>query len=132
MILTMRRYLLILLGLLQLVAPLVHAHSGNDFAQFGLHLPSFEVYSAIHQQTAPLLQSTDYLFSQNDAIVSISSGIRTQDISTDEQPPVLYFPPTAVVFSVALSSCEINFSPQPAQIIKAFIYSPQSPRAPPF
>jgi hypothetical protein len=132
MILTVRRYLLVLLGLLQLVAPLVHAHSGNNFVQFGLHLPNLEVYSVITQQNMPLLQTTDYLSSQIDAIVSISSGIKNQNLATDEQPALLYFSPVPFVFSIALISCEINFSPQPSLNTKSFIHSPQSPRAPPF
>lgn len=128
----MRRHLLVLLGLLQLVAPLVHAHSGNHFAQFGLHLPNFEIYSAVNEQQAPALQSVDYLANLNDAIVSISTGIKNQHNSVDDLSPLLYFPPPSFAFSVALNSCEINFSPQQTHRTKSFLYSPQSPRAPPF
>lgn len=129
--LTLRPYLLVLLGLLQFVAPLVHAHSGNNFAQFGLHLPNLEIYSTVNQYQAPALQSVDYLAGLNDAIVSISSGIQNQQNDEDDLSPLLYFPPHPVTVSVALSSCKINFSPQLLQISKTFVYSPQSPRAPP-
>jgi hypothetical protein len=131
MILTVRRYLLVLLALLQLVAPLVHAHSGNDFAQFGLHLPNFEVYSAANYQNAPALQSFDYLADLNDAIVSISTGIQNQQNNADDLSSQLYFPPTPFIFAVALASCEINFSPQALQRSTTLVHSPQSPRAPP-
>jgi hypothetical protein len=131
MILTLRRYLLVLLGLLQLVAPLVHAHSGNTFAQFGLHLPTFEVYSATKYQTSPALQSTDYLVNLDNTVVSISTGIQNQQNNADDLSPLLYFPPHPFFISRALSSCEINFSPHQLESSKTFVHSPQSPRAPP-
>lgn len=130
MILTTRRYLLVLLGLLQLVAPLVHAHSGNNFARFGLHLPNLEIYSAVNEQQAPTLQPVDDL-SLDDAIVSISTGIKNQQNDADDLSLLLYFPPNPVSISLALSSYEINFSPQPPHRLKTLVHSPQSPRAPP-
>lgn len=131
MILTLRRYLLVLLGLLQLVAPLVHAHSGNNFSQFGLHVPNLEIYSVADYQNSPTFQSVDFLASLDDAIVSISAGIQNQQNNGDDLSPTLYFPPNPFAVSLVLSSCEINFSPQPSHNIKTFVHSPQSPRAPP-
>ena len=131
MILPLRRYLLVLLGLLQLVAPLVHAHSGNNFAKFGLHLPNFEIYSAADNQNSPAFQSTDYSACLNDAIVGISTGIQNQQNNADDLLPLIYFPPVPFVFSPALSCCKINFSPQLEQNSKTPVYSAQSPRAPP-
>jgi hypothetical protein len=131
MILTLRRYLLVLLGLLQFVAPLVHAHSGNDFAQFGLHLPNFEVYSVAHHQIPPVFQSTDYLASLDNAIVSISTGIQNPQNDVDELSPLLYFPPHPIAVTPTLVSCEINFSPQAILSFKTIRHTPQSPRAPP-
>lgn len=131
MILTLRRYLLVLLGLLQLVAPLVHAHSGNNFSQFGLHLPSFEIYSTANNQNTPTLQSLDYLAALDDAIVSISTGIQNQQNNSDDLWSLLYFPPYSVAITPTLISCEINFSPQATLSIKSILHSPQSPRAPP-
>jgi hypothetical protein len=131
MLLTLRRYLLILLGLLQLVAPLVHAHSGNNFARFGLHLPTFEIYSVATQQHSPALQSFDYLANLDDTIVSISTGMQNQHNNVDDLSPLLYFPPNPFSISLALRSCEVNFSPQPPHSIKTLTHSPQSPRAPP-
>lgn len=131
MILTLRRYLLILLGLLQLVAPLVHAHSGNHFARFGLHLPNLEIYSAADKQSKPVFQSVDDLLAQDNAIVSISTGIQNQQNDADDLSPLLYFPPHPVTVSVALSSCVVIFHPPPQYSVKTLVHSPQSPRAPP-
>jgi hypothetical protein len=131
MILTLRRYLLVLLGLLQFVAPLVHAHSGNNFAQFGLHLPNLEIYSTVHNQSEPVFQSVDDLLALDNAIVSISTGIQNQQNDVDDLSPLLYFPPHPFFISRALSSCEINFSPHQLESSKTFVHSPQSPRAPP-
>ena len=130
MILTLRRYLLVLLGLLQFVAPLVHAHSSNHFSQFGLHLPNLEIYSTVNEQQTPFFQSIDYL-NLDDAIVSISTGIQNQQNNADDLSPLLYFPPNPLPLSVALRSCQINFSPQRLQSTKTLVHSPQSPRAPP-
>ncbi len=129
--LTLRRFLLIFLSLLQLVAPLVHAHSGNNFAQFGLHLPSFEVYSYRHTANTPALQATDPHNHSESGIVSISTGIKNQQHSLDDLPPLLYFPPYPPLISPALSSHQINFSPPQLHSTKTFAHSPQSPRAPP-
>jgi hypothetical protein len=131
MTLTLRRYLLVLLGLLQLVAPLVHAHSGSGFFKFGLHLPNFEVYSAENYQNNPVFQSLYYLTNLDDAIVSISTGMQNQQNNADDLSPLFYFPPTLFIFSVALASCEINFSPQSLQNSITLVHAPQSPRAPP-
>lgn len=129
--LTLRRYLLVLLGLLQFVAPLVHAHSGNDFSRFGLHLPNLEIYAAVKSEQIPTLQAADYLSGLDDTIVSISTGIQNQQTNADDLSPLLYFLPSSFAVSLALIRCEINFSPQPEQRLKPPVYSPQSPRAPP-
>jgi hypothetical protein len=132
MLLTLRRYLLVLLSLLQFVAPLVHAHSGNNFARFGLHLPNLEVYGVADYQNSPAFQSLDYLADLNDAIVSISTGIQNQQNNADDLSSLLYFPPYAVAITPTLTSCEINFSPQETRTFKTILHTPQSPRAPPF
>ncbi len=132
MILVMRRYLLVLLVLLQMIAPLVHAHSGSDFARFGLHLPNLEVYTVADNQSSPAFQSLDYLASLDDAIVSISTGIQNTQSDSNDLLPLLYFSPSPFVFSPALVSCEINFSPQTTPSFKTLYHSPHSPRAPPF
>jgi hypothetical protein len=131
MTLTLRRYLLVLLALLQLIAPLVHAHSSNNFSQFGLHLPNFEIYSVAIPENFPALKSFDYLANLDDAIVSISTGMQNQQNNADDLSSLLYFPPTPFIFAVALASCEINFSPQALQSSTTLVHSPQSPRAPP-
>jgi hypothetical protein len=131
MVLKLHKILLILLGLLQLVAPLVHAHSSHQFTQFGVHLPTFEIYSTPHYPRFPTLQAADYLVNVDDAIVSISTGIKNQTLDVDNLSPLLYFPPHPLTISRALSGCEINFSPQRLPPTKTFVHSPQSPRAPP-
>jgi hypothetical protein len=132
MVLKLHKILLILLGLLQLVAPLVHAHSSHQFSQFGVHLPTLEIYSTPHYQRFPTLQAADYSVNVDDAIVSISTGIKNQPLSVDNLSPLLYFPPHPTTISLVLDSCKINFSPQRLQPTKTFVHSPQSPRAPPF
>lgn len=131
MTLTLRRYLLVLLALLQLIAPLVHAHSSNNFSQFGLHLPNFEIYSVASPENFPALKSFDYLANLDDAIVSISTGIENQHNNIDDLSPALYPLPSYISLSLAVVGCGINFSPQSQHSSKTFAHSPQSPRAPP-
>ncbi len=80
MLLSTHRFLLVLLTLLQLVAPLIHAHSGNNFAQFGWHLPNFEVYHSQSQICSqPSLHSLSTFNQLDNTIVSISHGIKPQN-----------------------------------------------------
>lgn len=130
MILSVRRHLLVFLALLQLVAPLLHAHSGNDFARFGWHLPDFEIYSVENHQNSLSFQSLDCFISLDDAIVSLSQGIQNRQNNADDLP-LLYFSPSHFCLSLALISCEVNFSPQPLCRIATLVHPPQSPRAPP-
>lgn len=125
------KILFIALVFLQFVAPLVHAHSGNDFARFGLHLPTFEIYSVAQTQNFIAVHSIDILAPLEDAIVSISTGIENPQNDTDDLSFLFYFPPPPIFVSLTLKSCEINFSPQLFYSTKLLVYSPHSPRAPP-
>jgi len=56
MIFSLRPFLVFFLVLLQCIAPLVHAHTGENFSAQGLHIPGLEVYG--HSESIDALQST--------------------------------------------------------------------------
>jgi hypothetical protein len=132
MLLQTRCFLLILLGLLQLVAPLVHAHSGRTFAQFGWHLPTFEIFSVNvdTRNSRPRLQAVDLNDTIDSAIISISTGIKQPKSAIDDpkQPIKLT---KQIIFNLFFIHQRINFSPHFAQNFKTCVYHPQIPRAPP-
>jgi hypothetical protein len=56
MIFSLRPFLVFVLVLLQCIAPLVHAHTGENFSIQGLHIPGLEVYG--HSESIDVLEST--------------------------------------------------------------------------
>jgi hypothetical protein len=130
MMLTARKFVLIFLGLLQFVAPLVHAHSKQALPQFGLHVPHLEIYS-LDKFDSPALQASDYLLGAQEVIVSISNGLKPT-VSADFHPLSYYFPPTPFVFAICVAATLLNFSPPRRLQAKKFVFSLASPRAPPF
>lgn len=71
-----RQTLVMLLVLLQYAAPVVHAHTGNDNDQRGLHLYEFEI---LHFSSAiKLMKSVDVVPDTESNIVNIGSAIKQQ------------------------------------------------------
>ena len=80
MIFTLQRSLIILLVLLQLVAPLVHAHSGQVERSAGIHLPGLEFVTA--SDKSPFLSTTPSSpVKHYGTLVSVSSGIQHKNFS---------------------------------------------------
>ena len=75
-----------LLTLLQIVAPLVHAHTGYDgFSESGIHLPGLEQYTPC--ETHESVTSAEHRHSHSDIVVSVGSGVekkRSRGTSTSE------------------------------------------------
>lgn len=61
MLTTLRKFTVILLAILQLVAPLVHAHAGEKASDLGLHVPGLEMYGVDHESS--MSQAVSYDFS---------------------------------------------------------------------
>ena len=76
-----RKSLIIVLAMLQLFAPLLHAHTGiNDFTQGGLHIPGLESYPS--NQDAPVFQSVNHDWDSEGLLVVVDAGIKNpHDIS---------------------------------------------------
>ncbi|MGZ8137233.1 MAG: hypothetical protein ACXWTQ_07865, partial [Methylococcaceae bacterium] len=60
MLTTLRKFTVIFLAILQLIAPLVHAHAGEKTSDLGLHVPGLEMYGVKHD--ALMSQAVNYDF----------------------------------------------------------------------
>lgn len=128
-----RNFLIILIALLQLVAPLVHAHStGTQPPALGVHLPGLEFIAGSQHSTGAtgaLAQA-----SQLDCcgiLIDLGCGVRHSK-SVAALPATLNsrqdFTLPAIDFIVAT----INFSPHRPSVFSTIAYlQPVAPRAPP-
>ncbi|MEQ1635096.1 MAG: hypothetical protein ABL903_00300 [Methylococcales bacterium] len=125
-----RNFLVILLVLLQLFAPLVHAHVGKHFTSAGIHLPGLE--SRTVGVEAPTLQALDCNFSSSNLIVSIEAGVKNkQPENVVDNADGAYIHQPAFVFNVLIIATDSNFSPHIAAFVP-YLYTPRyAPRAPP-
>ena len=57
---TLRKFLVIFLAMLQLFAPLVHAHTGNKASDLGLHVPGLEILGVDHEALMSQAASHDF------------------------------------------------------------------------
>ncbi len=130
-VLNLSRYLLIVfLVLLQLIAPLVHAHAGKQLLGCGVHLPGLELYEL--NQPDSLLMAVQGNIDLDAMFVGVNTGIERQYSITSDNTETFAFIATSVpmVTSDRLSAT-INFSPHDVPV---FAYRPHvssSPRAPP-
>lgn len=110
----MSRILVIFLSLLQLVAPLVHAHTGEHDPHEGFHIPELEFYSMKDEQTVQYGAMSH--FQPDGMVIDVSSGLKFNDVLPDvigkecigrvekyftdlKDPPVFIFPPYISAFS---------------------------------
>jgi hypothetical protein len=57
---TLRKFTVIFLAILQLIAPLVHAHAGEKNSSLGLHVPGLEIYGVEHDALMSQAISHDF------------------------------------------------------------------------
>lgn len=137
---TLRKFTVIFLAILQLFAPLVHAHAGENVPDLGLHVPGLEVYDV--ERDASVSQAVSHDFSQGrigsrpiatlpaveGIIVGVDAGLKAASSDLDNSH---YLHQQAPVFNVLISPFDINFSPQQTQIVCRLFIPSLSPRAPP-
>ncbi len=127
---TLRKFTVIFLAILQLIAPLVHAHAGEKDADFGLHVHGLEMHSAEHDTLA--FHAVSYDFSSEGIIIGIDAGIKNKPINTvADFDNSYYLHQQAPVFKAAISPFDTNFSPPPMQFVCRLSIPSLSPRAPP-
>lgn len=130
MIAVFQKNLVFLLVMLQLVAPLVHAHIGSNSFNQGLHMPGLELYRINHD--GPAVQTVNADRDADGLLVVMDAGIidtpdaflakksQTHSAVLVGQIQVSLIPPT-----------DSNFTPQQPLLTSRIFPSSHSPRAPP-
>jgi len=141
---TLRKYTVVFLAILQLIAPLVHAHVGEKTAILlnasvgaALHVPGLERYSVDHDTSAFRIEALcckifTHDFDSDGMLIGIDTGIK--DRQTDSGPDLgnsYYLHQQIPAFSAAISPFDINFSPQSQLFVRRSLIPSLSPRAPP-
>ncbi len=143
MFITLRKFTVIFLAILQLIAPLVHAHVGEKIGLLPnsgvgtLHVPGLERYSVDRDalvsqiETLPCNLST-HDFSSDGMLIGIDAGIKDGQVNAGANlDNSCYLHQQTVIFKTAISPFDTNFSPQPQQFVCRLLIPSLSPRAPP-
>jgi hypothetical protein len=128
MLTTLRKFTVIFLAILQLIAPLVHAHTGDKLSGVGLHIPGLERYDVEHEASG--LQAVSYDSNSEEIIVGIDVGMKDKQANAASDSDVDSIPYLHQRVP-AFSPFDINFSPQAQQFVCRLFIPSQSPRAPP-
>ena len=132
MFLTLRKFIVTFLTMLQFIAPLVHAHASEHGSKQGLHVPGLEHYSAENNTLIDQIKTLTYNVSVDCMIVAVDLGLKqNQTYPHADSDNNNYLHQQSVAFNTAVSRFDANFSPQPEQLVyRLFIPLPPS-RAPP-
>lgn len=131
MVATLRQFLIVFLVALQVAAPLVHAHVGNNTLHGGLHLHEFE---QIHRPSADSYSgarvSSGHQLGSTDVIVELGSILKSNQ-ATDDAPAQAFLPSDFSSFSPGISAnTDLVSSDVPKPIVEVFL-SQNPSRAPP-
>lgn len=124
------QFLIIVLAMLQLFAPLVHAHTGDKNFNQGLHVPGLESY--LINQHAPVYHNVNVDWDSEGLLVGVDAGIKNpQDISVERTESAFAMLPSDQLRVSALPENDSNFSPQLQSFSFRRLPPLFSPRAPP-
>lgn len=131
MIHSLRKSLIILIALLQLVAPLVHAHtSGMQGAFGGIHLPGLEFINS--DKFKPGLRAEAPGNDGCGMAIGVSCGVERAKASLDSAA-IFNSHAQLEIFCGDFIAATTNFSPQQTfEFNHQTVLQPISPRAPPF
>jgi hypothetical protein len=132
----LRKFLVIFLALLQLVAPLVHAHAGEKSRPSSktglgnLHIPGLEALSV--EQESLILNAASHPYIAEGVIIAVDTGIKQNQAKLINDAGTIYFLPSqTVAIKSSFSLFEKNFSPTLPAFAGRFLVSSHIPRAPP-
>jgi hypothetical protein len=124
----LRQFFVVLLVLLQMAAPLVHAHIGENGGSHGLHL--HELDSLPLTPDTAVLSAIDHELDAQFGVVNVGSAIKHQPLVSHTTPILFLFGDTAG-FDIVRNADVVNFSPpSPNYSVTPFL-SHNSSRAPP-
>jgi len=125
----LRNFFIILLVLIQFIAPLVHAHTGLPQIGNGIHLPGLEFIG--NAQGSSNIAANTLCPGQQGVIINISSGARHKNVVPEELSDVFILSGD-LSFTAPVRSKGCILSHRPKHLAKALLYyPPNSPRAPP-
>jgi hypothetical protein len=125
-----RKFIVFFLAILQLIAPLVHAHTGEKISSQGLHVPGLEMYGVEH--AAHAIQASSYDLSSVGIIVGVDAGMKDKKLTAiSDADNSRYLHQQISVLNPADFPFDTNFSPQAVQFVCRLFIPSFSPRAPP-
>lgn len=139
MFMTLRKFTVIFLAILQLIAPLVHAHVGEKVGLLPntgvgtLHIPGLERYSVDRNASETLYCKVSTYDSSSDGMfIGIDAGIKDRQASAGaDLDNSHYLHQQALAFKAAISPFDTTI-PSQSQLFVGWLLIPSlSPRAPP-
>jgi hypothetical protein len=143
----LRKFLVIFLAILQLIAPLVHAHAGEEVSDVGLHVPGLERYGVEYDALVSQAVSYDSGFGRigsrpiatlppslavEGIIVGVDAGMENKQVNTAaDLDNSHYLPQQAPAFNAAISPFDTTTPSQSQQFVCRLFIPSLSPRAPP-
>jgi hypothetical protein len=128
---TLRKFLIIALTILQLFAPLVHAHASESPSNQGLHVPGLEHYSLHHESIAYSKAPAVYACIDG-VMVGVGLGLK-QKLSTTQADTDngFYLPMHRLPLSIMALPLKCYDSESGQPLLARLLSSPPPSRAPP-
>ncbi|MGZ5052823.1 MAG: hypothetical protein ACXWF8_13520 [Methylobacter sp.] len=131
----LRRFTVVFLAILQLIAPLVHAHVGENFNSSALHVPGLEKYNADRDLVSgKKIFHADAIYqdAEDGMLIGIDTGIKHKSFNyhadSDHQH---YLHQQTALFKADMPVTKPYFYPQTQPPACRLLASSLSPRAPP-
>ncbi|HEY8035129.1 MAG TPA: hypothetical protein VIF37_06030 [Methylobacter sp.] len=140
---TLRKFTVIFLAILQLIAPLVHAHVGEkigilpDSGVGTLHVPGLERYSVDRDASAFQVETlhcnvSTHDFNSDGMLIGIDTGIKDRQASVwADLDNSYYLHQQALAFNAAISPFDTIIPSQSQLFAHRLLIPSLSPRAPP-
>ena len=138
MLTSLRKFTVIFLAILQLIAPLVHAHVGEKAGFLShsgvgaLHVPGLERYSvdrSIYPAEAIHYKVSTHDFSSDGMLIGINAGIKDKQANVDVDHYYLY--QQIALFKTVILPFNTATPPQSQPFVCRLRIPSLSPRAPP-
>jgi len=133
----LRKFLVIFLALLQLVAPLVHAHAGEESLSLPntglgkLHIPGLEAYGVEHETS--MIKATGHHYYAEGLIIAVDAGIyQNQSNLINDDGNDYFLASQSFAIKPSISLFDRNFSPSVPTFACRLPVTSHTPRAPPF
>ena len=129
---TLRKFLIIFLTILQLFAPLVHAHASDSHTNQGFHVPGLEHYSSRHESSAYIKARSSLNACVDGVLVGVGLGLKQKLNATQFNTDNSYSLPMQIShLSRVVLPLKIYDSGQRQPLVARLLASPPPSRAPP-